>query len=536
MQALKFLLQRHWGAIISGLAIGLVMAPFTYSSWLVFIVLWPFLWDLQRAENPSAALQKGFFFGLASALSALNWIAFNTIAGYVMLLLLHPWTFMLFALAFYFLWRHLQLAALLPLSIIWVALEAARSWGQLRFPWMNLYYALSEHRFFIQIIEITGPLALSLFIFLTNAVALWLWRGYRTGRAPRRELLAVLVLVFIYVGTAWWGWQRTQSLSADNYPLLACGYVQPDIDAYKKWQPEYQTLARKRLFAFSDSLADQGADLIVWPETAITNYVRRNSGLRYLMQQWSQQKGLPMLIGIVDYAFSGDKFKGYNTAWMVYPDSGLSSDMPVYHKHFLVPGGETIPFKNYLPFLSEINVGGGNAWPGDSLRTFPLRRKTSQGKWQGQNWQALPERSETLLHIIPAICYESVFPDLMRRQAYEQRGNLLAIITNDGWYGNTAGPYQHMQAAIFRAIETRSSVIRAANNGISAGLDHCGRVFASTSMFTTAYARIDLPLVNITTVYERYGHYWLIPLLLSAIVFTAWQMIFRPRNIDKIEQ
>ena len=534
--AFKNIFQEHWRSILSGTFIGIVLAPFQVTYWVVLIVLIPFLEDISRSRSLGDSLAKGYWFGLFSAFSALNWIAFNTIAGYIAVLALHPWTYVLYSVFFYILWQRMGEKAIFPGAMLWIALEMARSWGQLRFPWINLYTALSYDLEFIQVIEYTGPLFLSFFIITSNIVFWFMIRYWINFKKIHLKSVVIIVIgIFIYIFLSYQGAIRIKEIHNVKTPVIKSGIVQPDIDAYLKFLEKYKQLAYDRLFAYSDSLAKEEVQLIVWPETALPTYVRNNAGVFIRVQDWVSLNQLPVITGIPDFELRRGKYYSYNAIWLIHPDSVT---MDVYYKHFLVPGGETIPFKNYIPLLENINVGGGNFWPGKKLRTLNREYELPMGEYKNGKWQEMQTDLNlyTLdLKVIPAVCYESIFPELIRYQKFNNSGNMLVVITNDGWYGRTAGPYQHLRASVFRAIETRISVIRSANNGISGFIDPTGEIYEETILFSHDYRSSYLPVMDIATFYEKYGNLWVWILMGIALIRIAYHEIFKHVNISKVD-
>ena len=514
---------------------GFAFAPFKYSFFLSYVLLVPFIDDIVSTKSFREALVKGYWFGLFSAFSALNWVAFNTIGGYAVILLLHPWSYMLFASFFFLFWKSIKAKAIFPGIVLWTALEAARSWGQLRFPWINLNYSLSYDINFIQIIEFTGPLFLTLFIMTANFVLWYLWRKYSRQKSLKIvDFTALAAVLLIWAGISIWGNGRISELRSNNYKVLKVGIAQPDIDAYDKWKPKQRQLAYKRLFAYSDSLAEHAVDLVVWPETAIPSYVRGNISILRKVQKWTDDHQTAILTGIPDYKATTERHFSYNAVWLVHPDS-LTLD--VYYKQYLVPGGETIPFKNYFSILEDVHVGGGNFWPGTEMKTLDFEVGMQVGKWRDGAWQPgkTDEKIVTEIRVIPAICYESIFPGLIRTQKHMNKGNLIAVITNDGWYGNSAGPYQHFQASILRAIENRTSVVRAANNGISGFFDITGVYYERTELFTSDWRYAYLPISTEDTAYSRFGNRWLWLLCGISLIWMLYFLLFSEQFKHRVD-
>jgi apolipoprotein N-acyltransferase len=162
--------------------------------------------------------------------------------------------------------------------------------------------------------------------------------------------------------------------------------------------------------------------------------------------------------------------------------SPLTKNMSKYDKTHLVPFGEYVPFKKWLPFLGKMVAQVGDFKAGMEGKT--LLWKTEQVGVQ--------------------ICYEIIFPGLSRAMA-RNNASLLINITNDAWFGKTSGPYQHFSMTVFRAVENRRALVRSANTGISGFIDPAGRVLASTPLVQDAALVHSMPLMKIKTVYTRVG-------------------------------
>jgi apolipoprotein N-acyltransferase len=166
-----------------------------------------------------------------------------------------------------------------------------------------------------------------------------------------------------------------------------------------------------------------------------------------------------------------------------------------YDKQHLVPFGEYIPFREYLPFVGPLVESMGDFTPGSTQR--PLACQTAG--------------------IGVLICFESIFPDLSRKWT-ENGANMLVNITNDAWFGRSSAPWQHFSMAVFRAVETRRSLARAANTGVSGFVDPVGRISASLPLFETGYSTDDLPICSEQTFFVRYGYYFPVFCIIGVIL------------------
>ncbi len=188
---------------------------------------------------------------------------------------------------------------------------------------------------------------------------------------------------------------------------------------------------------------------------------------------------------------------------MIYEDTSGRMHRAAYHKQKLVPLGEHIPFIQLFPFLGKwfqwgVGIGSWNYGEGYEALKLPLQTPPPfQGGGRGV---------VDTLRITPMICYESVYPSFVRHFV-DNGANMLSVITNDGWYGTSSGPYQHEQFAVLRAIENRRWVVRCANTGISTFIDDRGRFVQSLPLFISGSITQRVPLIERKTLYVRWGDY-----------------------------
>jgi len=178
-----------------------------------------------------------------------------------------------------------------------------------------------------------------------------------------------------------------------------------------------------------------------------------------------------------------DKYREhyYNSAYLISPEGDIASRTDKVH---LVPFGEYVPLKKWLPFIKHIVAQVGEFKSGEKGDTL---------KWAPANIGML-------------ICYEIIFPELAAETVANHAG-LLVNITNDAWFGKTSAPYQHLSMAIFRAVENRRSLVRAANTGISGFIDPAGRVLRRSGLFTEAAMTCPVPVIkDHFTFYNRHGN------------------------------
>jgi apolipoprotein N-acyltransferase len=254
----------------------------------------------------------------------------------------------------------------------------------------------------------------------------------------------------------------------------------------------------------------QKPDLIVWPETATACYLRHRFVYLNWLKYLADNLNLFILTGSLDYVRKdSSKTRNYNAVFLLRPGSW---QIDSYYKMRLVPFSERVPFVEVLPFLEKwaLKVSGdvGDYSTGDSVVVFQF---VSSGSGEIHRFSA-------------HICFESVFPYLVAR--FVRKGaEFLVVITNDGWFGNTSGPRQHAQIAVFRAIENRRWVARCANTGISEFIDPYGRITDKAGWNQPAILTREIQPLTELTLFTRYPWFFSgTVLLINGIVF-AWTLL-----------
>jgi apolipoprotein N-acyltransferase len=224
----------------------------------------------------------------------------------------------------------------------------------------------------------------------------------------------------------------------------------------------------------------QGAQLVIWPESATPFYYQEDPEGAAAIQRLVRESGTPLLFGSdqVEYVPGGQP-RYYNSAFML---DGAGSTAAVYRKMYLVPFGEFVPLKDLLFFVGPLVEAVSDFSPGETVTMLPAHG-----------------------HMLStAICYEVVYPDLMRK-AVGAGSELLTTITNDAWYGTSSAPFQHFELATMRAIEQGRYLARSANTGISGIVDPYGRVLARTNLFEATVVVGEVRMRQERTVYARIG-------------------------------
>lgn len=372
------------------------------------------------------------------------------------------------------------------------------------FPW-NLYgYGWGGDSPVSQTVSLWGAYGLSALTLFWATLPGYLWRA-RGQATPARRIIAGLAVASL-TGCYGFGLWRLHAHPPATRPDVRIVLVQPSIPQSEKWTAEkmvthfekHLSLSRPGAQDFSDSKST--TTLIVWPETAIAwPILESNQGLDAIQATLRAWPGRAFLATGVLLRSRTEAHTGYRNSIALIDQEG---SIPWIHdKAHLVPFGEYIPFQEWIPIPTVTGFSGFEAGSGvDTLSIGPD------------------------LTVSPLVCYEIIFPGAGIDPA-KPRPDALLNVTNDGWYGKSAGPYQHFENAIFRAIESGIPVIRAANTGISAVIDPMGRSVARVPLLETGAAHTDLPSrLADPTLYARTGNV-LFLLILTGLI--AMRLIFR---------
>ena len=464
--------------------------------WLIWFALLPLLYALKNMPA-WAAFRMGFVTGLIHFLTLLYWLVpvmrtYGYLPAYLSITVL-----CLFAavLALFIALFSAVLAAfgktpvrsLIMIPIGWVALEYLRTFIFSGFPWELLGYSQFNRLQLIQISDIFGVYGLSALIAFTNATLFisllhFTKRRWQDSNISNRLAVgSIIVLMAAFGLTLLYGHWRLNDVNKrmTASPKARVAVIQGNIDQAIKWNPAFQIDTVEKYNRLSASIIEQHPDLIVWPESATPFFFLYDIKPSELVFEGIHQTAKDYLIGSPSFVRQNDVAKYFNSAYLISPQS---KTMGKYDKTHLVPYGEYVPFKKWLPFLGKIVAQVGDFEAGAIGNTL---------QWKDQK-------------IGVQICYEIIFPGLSRAMA-RNNASLLINITNDAWFGTTSGPYQHFSMAVFRAVENKRSLARAANTGISGFIDPAGRILTATALLEEAAVVRSIPLLKEKTVYTIIG-------------------------------
>jgi len=505
-------------ALVAGALSALAMAPF--NAWPVLFLTFPVaIWLIDGAgagrwRGVPAAAMSGFWFGLGYFVVGLYWIGSAFLVDAPTFAWLMPFAVLglpaylaLFTAAGFALARLLwtrDASRLLALALSLTITEWLRGHLLSGFPWNSFGYALSEPLALAQtasLIGLWGMTFLSVAIFASPAVLI---DGSSRGRKPWLAPVAALVLLAVMAvfGTVRLSQQPTMLTK------VKLRVMQPNLQQDVKFNYAAKAEVMQKYLALSDrasgpqSTGVRDAQILIWPESAFPFFLTREADA---MAQIAEllPKGTVLITGAVrapELPPGARITRAYNSIYVIDHDGSVLS---VYDKLHLVPFGEYLPFQDWmekLGFVQLTRVQGGFI-PGTRRRAMDI-----------------PDAPRAL----PLICYEMIFPgDITAR---DERPGWIINLTNDGWFGYSTGPYQHLQQAQMRAIEEGLPVVRAANTGISAVVDPSGRIVARLGLGIEGVLDANLPAALPPTIYAR-----LRDIPAAVIVAAALLLVFRRR-------
>lgn len=368
-----------------------------------------------------------------------------------------------------------------------VLAEAARTYLLTGFPWAQTGHALIGTAW-LHWASLGGALLLTT---LTLAAASALWHVLTGPRLP--AVATLLALAALHLGGS--ALRPPPDTPADA-PVVRL--IQPNAPQHQKWDPAHIPTFFNRQIAFTAE-GPQRPDLIVWPETAVPVLLHRAEPTFEAISEAAG--GVPVVLGLQRI----DGLRFYNSL-VALDESGTAS--AVYDKHHLVPFGEYIPFGDRLQALG--------------ISAFAAQQGNGYSSGPGARVIDLPGTGRAL----PLICYEGVFPQDVA--AAPERPDMLLLITNDAWFGQVSGPYQHLAQARLRSVEQGLPMIRVANTGVSAMIDPAGRIIDPIPLGQAGWRDIPLPAPLPPTFYARTGD--APALLLAALILGLCLMRYRKHS------
>ena len=419
-------------SIISAILLTLAYPPFNleFLAWAAFI---PLFFAIEKKSKLNS-FKLGFLFGLLFFGITIYWLTHVSFLGFIILVITLALFFGVFATL-------VTSTNILLAPFLWILLEYARTHILTGFGWALLGYSQYLRLPVIQIADKTGVWGVSFIIMLVNVA------GYKLVKhGMKRALVFVLTAVLALSATLFYGYNRLKEPLPSGE--LVISIIQGNIPQEQKWDGRYKYQILEKYEILTREAVRESPDLIIWPETSVPGYLEEKDLFERITTLANEVK-IPLLVGAPSIDEDGNM---YNSAILISKNGEI---LKKHDKIHLVPLGEYIPFEKEFSFIRRfVDKPIGEFTAGSSYTVFRLEN--------GSRFGVL-------------ICFEDIFPGLVR-DFVERKADFMVNMTNDAWFMETAAPYQHAQASVFRAVENRVPVVRAANTGLSCFIDSKGKI------------------------------------------------------------
>lgn len=513
---IQFLL-KYYPALISGLFLTLSF-PNTNIAWLAFFALIPLLVSIQ-SMTPQESFYAGFITGISFFLTLIYWIVptIHVYGGLHLILAFGVLTLLCLYLALYpaifaFTLKKLRYGLYTPLlaACIWTGLEYIRTYAFTGFSWGTLGYSQYENLALIQIADFTGVYGVSFLIILVNSSLAVLCINFKKNKIAGQYIIPVIYTTVLVTGAYIYGSQKINNIDSQikKAKKTTISIIQGNIKQNLKWSDEFKIHTIEKYIQLSKSQIKKNPDLVIWPETALPFYYGLDQVLSNHVAKCIKSSKTNFLIGSPAFKLDKEDTRFYNRAYMFDEFADITR---TYDKSHLVPFGEYVPFGDYLTFLGKITAQAGNFSAGDQA-FLPLEFNNHNLK--------VTRRTGVL------ICFEILFPSISSKFV-KNGADILTTITNDAWFGQSSAAMQHFSIAVFRAVENRRTLARAANTGVSGFIDPKGKIIKTTSLFKDTAVTRQVPILNSLSFYTTHGDVFAIGSILVTLAFLAWIFIIR---------
>lgn len=487
--------------VVLGALNTLAYAPFDI--WFIpFFTLALLLLAIQTQTTAKQAAKCGFLYGLGWFGAGISWIhiaiaefgGIPLVVSLILMLLLCAYLAIYPALASFLTLKYQQLFGLWGFVGFWLIAEVLRSWILTGFPWLALGYTQTSSPL-SSFAPVIGEIGLQ-FVVLLIATIVCLTLLTPTNC---KKYLATLAGIFFI------GWSLSfVDYSEQTTKEINVALVQGNIEQSIKWQPDNELPTMKK-YASLTLPVWENSDLVIWPEAAIPRLEVVALEFLHEIDRQAADTNTALITGIVD--FNQDTRQAYNN--LITLGKKYSSDQTGhyrylhnnrYSKHHLLPIGEFVPFESLLRPMADLFNLPMSSFSYGTLRQDPL---IANG-----------------ISVLSAICFEIAFPEQVRANLYRDT-DIILTVSNDAWFGDSHGPWQHLQIAQMRAIEFAKPVLRATNNGVTAIIDHRGRLTATLLQNVEGVLQHKVNLSNSSTPYSQIGNLSTY-LLVAALLLFVW--------------
>lgn len=455
--------------------------------------------------SPREAFSIGYIWGLVFNLSILYGVFWATIPGTFGMLAIISLLPAFNCALYRFVATKSRFLSYIIWPLVWVAWDYLRTLSELNFPWGDYGYTQSYYLAMIQLAEVFGVYGISLMVHIVNVL---FFISLKSNVATAKRRIAFVLAVFMPFVFLVYGWFRLPAETEDG--TLEVAIAQGNITRDIKWENGGGEHSHDVFSRMTRLAADQGVELVIWPETATPFYLLHEPNKLRRVKNLVDSTNIRLLTGTPQYERVGqNEYIYFNAAVMISP---REDSISVYEKIKLVPFSERIPFSGRFKKLKDIHLGQADFSSGRYMTIF---------SFDGIKYATV-------------ICFESVFPGYCA-EFCRKGAQLLVVITNDMWFGPSSLPYQHAQMSIFRAVENRVPLVRCANTGISMFVDRWGKVYGRTEIFEKKLVIDNITPEQSTSIYNRWGDFLPHGCVFGTILIIAIAFFKRGKYNEKYE-
>jgi len=506
-------------AILAGLLVTLGLPPMAYTGVLVPVGLALLFIALKDARKPALLM---WIFALIHQSSLLHWLFLLIPAKSIPTRALVPVQaslailyvsvfFLLLGWVFGLLRRRFGYQrSLLAMPVLWVGMEALRAGGEMAFPWCLTGSAVVDGPL-MGLLRASGEIGVSALVVFVAMLLTLLWFWWHQRADYRNSFLTSVAGTLLLTVAVFIGAQLEPEISSNpdvavRTEPLKIAAIQADVSLDDKWKNSKIDSTRIPYRQLTVDAVDEGAQFIIWAETAMPSYIRYEKEHLNWVRQVIYETKTPLYTGFPDAErLQGGTLNKFNSSGL-FDARGMILDR--YAKYHLLPIGEAMPFTSVFPALAKIDVGQAEWTPGQPPEAMLLPTESGDFPFSG------------------LICFESILAK-QARNSVRRGSRLLVVITNDGWFGETAGPRQHTRMALLRAAECGVPMVRCANNGISLICDENGHVLDELDLGIRGFVMADVAPGNGRTAYVRWGAW---PLFWFLLLWVTMVLVVRPRR------
>lgn len=492
---------------VIGMSNTLAFAPYSWTM-LPLLTLTVLVLALSTAASKRQAAWYGFAYGIGWFATGVSWVhvsiatfggmpliaSLSIMALLVLYLAVYP---MIAALMFHVLQQRVPTLSALVFAVSWTFAENLRSWMLTGFPWLSLGYSQTES-WYGPWASLIGENGITFILAMTAALPAMLWRQQRGQHVTLDKpalLQAAAVLVFAALSPLL---SSGVTATAQVQPVAL---VQGNIQQELRWDPDQALPTMKKYMDLTKPVLNNR--LVIWPEAGVPQLEPLAQGYLINLDMQAQEQSSAVITGILDAKRNGDAFNGMIVLGQQDPKIPTASyyyeTRNRYQKHHLLPIGEFVPFESLLRDVAPF---------------FDLPNSSfARGSWQQPNLVAKGYQ------LLPALCFEIAFPRQILAN-FTAKTDFILTVSNDAWFGDSHGPWQHLQIAQMRAREFGRPVLRATNNGVTAVIDANGHIRHQLPQFTDGVLTDEVPLYQGQTLYSQLGD-WPLYVIWFALALTV---------------